>query len=255
MTYTNEIETRFARFAARGAKEKDEHGFFESACKGMLEKEVEWRAKGIVWSWVNEAPTWGSSVDLHYCGLPDPGREVTRRIRFSLLGGGQITMVQKYEKEKYEWALDLPEPIPAQFEWSFICYHPELRVTAQTETGLHRLIGRIDSGMSYEMSTEAVVFGRHTPQVLADRVAATFRLLSDNDPNDPCGGPQPDRFLALLDRSSSCAFCERPLRDHVSNLLGYGPVCARQGRLPHDLETASRVLKRRRELLACEPCT
>ena len=41
----------------------------------------------------------------------------------------------------------------------------------------------------------------------------------------------------------------RPLRDHVSTLLGIGPGCAKQLRLPHGLGVANDNLQRRRELL------
>jgi hypothetical protein len=94
---------------------------------------------------------WGVEI------LPDPDRELTRRIRFSLLGGGQITVVERFEHERY--------------------YRPELRVTAHTGEGLRRFTGALD-GTFYEMSAKAAVFPRWTPQAIADRVAATFRLLA-----------------------------------------------------------------------------
>jgi hypothetical protein len=59
----------------------------------------------------------------------------------------------------------------------------------------------------------------------------------------------PENFRALLDRSLHCSFCKRPLRDNLSTLLGYGPDCARQAHLPHDLEAANRILLKRAELL------
>jgi hypothetical protein len=55
--------------------------------------------------------------------------------------------------------------------------------------------------------------------------------------------------MALLDRSSHCCVCNRPLRDHVSTLLGIGPDCAKQLHLAHGLEAANSILQRRRELL------
>jgi hypothetical protein len=103
------------------------------------------------------------------------------------------------------------------------------------------------------MGAEAALFLPGTPQSIADRVAATFRLLTYVDRvGTSVRGPDPDNFMALLDRSEQCCICRRPLRDHVSTLLGIGPDCAKQLRLPHGLEAANRILRRRQELLGCE---
>jgi hypothetical protein len=89
-----------------------------------------------------------------------------------------------------------------------------------------------------------------TPQPVADRAAGTFRLLTYTDlVGKDIRGPDPENFAALLDRSSRCCVCRRPLRDHVSTLLGIGPDCAKQWNLPHSLEAANRILQRRKELL------
>jgi hypothetical protein len=84
-----------------------------------------------------------------------------------------------------------------------------------------------------------VLFPPGTPQDIADRTAATLRLI----------GQHADNFSALLARGEWCCVCRRPLKDEVSKLLGIGPDCARQMQLPHNLETANRLLQRRRELL------
>ena len=70
-------------------------------------------------------------------------------------------------------------------------------------------------------------------------MAATFRLINDDA----------DNFFALLDGSAGCAFCGRALRDEISKLIGVGPVCASQHRIPHNQEAAERRLALRRKLL------
>jgi hypothetical protein len=131
----------------------------------------------------------------------------------------------------------------------FICYQPQLRVTTDAGDGLRRFTGVID-GVSCEMGAKAVLFLPGTPQSVADRVAATFRLLTHADGiGTAVRHPDRDNFMALLDRTEHCCVCRRPLRDHVSTLLGIGPDCARRMRLPHNLDAANRILQRRRELL------
>jgi hypothetical protein len=100
------------------------------------------------------------------------------------------------------------------------------------------------------MGAQAALFMPRTPQVIADRVAATFRLLTCKHlVGTNVRGPDPENFVALLDRSEQCSICGRPLRDHVSMLLGIGPDCARQLNLPHGLAAANKCQQRRRELL------
>jgi hypothetical protein len=94
------------------------------------------------------------------------------------------------------------------------------------------------------MRAHAVLFLPGTPQSIADRVAATFKLLGAQG-----GPPDRDNFMALLDRSERCCVCRRPLHDHPSTLLGLGPDCAKQMGLPHGLQAATKILQRRRELL------
>jgi hypothetical protein len=93
-----------------------------------------------------------------------------------------------------------------------------------------------------EMAAEAVALrGRH--QDLAERVASTFRLI---------GPLNAENFFALLDGSEGCAICGRALRDEISKLIGVGPDCARQYRVPHSREAAERRLALRRKLLGPE---
>jgi hypothetical protein len=226
-----------------GARPNDEEGFYASACHSMLLSEDYWRQCGLVWAWIDETPTWESPV--HWtcgsCGiLPEPDRPTLRRFRLSLLGGGQIRVSEQYE------------PMESEIKM-FICYQPELRVTTDAGNGLRRFTGIISGGQICEMSTKAVLFAPGTPQAIADRTAATFRLLCNVDPAVPdVRPPDPENFAALLDRGERCCVCRRPLRDHVSTLLGIGPDCAKQMGLPHGLEAANRILQRRKELLGSE---
>jgi len=162
-----------------------------------------------------------------------------RRFRLTLLGGGQITVVEHFRAWRFS----------STDELSFTCDNQALRVTADAGAGLRRFAGAIDTE-PYEMNAAAVLFPSNTPQTVADRVAATFRLLTySRDIGASCRAPNPENFAALLDRGARCCVCQRPLRDHVSTLLGIGPDCAKSLRIAHDLEAATRILQRRRELL------
>jgi hypothetical protein len=69
-------------------------------------------------------------------------------------------------------------------------------------------------GEHYEMNAEAVVLhGKR--QEIADRAAATFRLIDT----------KVDNFFALLDGAKGCAVCGRALREEMSKLVGVGPCC------------------------------
>ena len=226
-----------------GTEPNDEYGWFPSAANGMLEEEDRWQQCRLVWSWIDERPVWLSPVDWHSSILPNPQRETNRRFRFTLLGGGQITVIERFKR----WTAT-PSSGP-----EFYCHSPDLRITADAGEGLRHFRGVID-GVSYEMGAEAVLFMPGTPQSIADRVAATFRLLTyAHSVGTNCRGPDPDNFVALLDRSEQCSICGRALRDHVSTLLGIGPDCARQLHLPHSLAAADKRLQRRRELLGADP--
>ena len=81
-------------------------------------------------------------------------------------------------------------------------------------------------------------FSRPRPNI-ADRVAATLHAIDH----------KPENFFALLDGATGCAFCQRPLTDEISKLIGVGPDCARQSNIPHNLAAANRRLELRRRLL------
>jgi hypothetical protein len=224
----NKIAPRF------GTDPDDADGFFENACYCALEQEDFWRQCGLVWAWVDERPVWVSPVNWYLGVLEDPTREMTRTFRMTLLGGGQLTVREQFERSKVA---------PEQAGEPLCCHRPNLRVTADAGNGLQRFSGIIQNG-GCEMQTYAVLFLPGTPQGIADRVASTFKLLGS--PGEP---PDRDNFMALLDRSEQCCVCNRTLRDHPSTLLGIGPDCARQMGLPHGLQAANKILQRRRELL------
>jgi hypothetical protein len=222
------------RFGTDPDDPEDADGFFESACHYALEQEDFWRQCGLVWAWVDDRPDWVSPVDWDLCLLERPTHEMTRTFRMTLLGGGQITVREQFERSKVA---------PEQEGEPLYCFDPNLRVTADAGNGLQRFSGIIEKCIC-EMSTHAVLFLPGTPQSIADRVAATFKLLGA--PRCP---PDRDNFMALLDRSEQCCVCRRPLRDHPSTLLGIGPDCAKQMGLPHGLQAANKIIQRRRELL------
>jgi hypothetical protein len=199
---------------------KDE--FFVSGCHEMLEQEDFWKQTNLIWSWIDERPVWISPAnwDVEILRDPEPQilfdpevknpqplkTEVERRFRFTLLGGGQITVIEHFKL----WRLN-----PAD-KWQFHRERQDLRVTADVGEGLKRFTGII-KGTFTEQYAYAVLFLPGTPQAIADRVAATFRLLTfTKGVGTSCRGPDPDNFSALLDRSSKCCVCDRALRDHVS---------------------------------------
>src|SRR5262249_14545587 len=136
-----------------GTEPDDEYGFFDSAAGGMLEQEDYWHQCGLVWSWIDERPVWLSPVDWYLDILPDPKSATNRRFRFTLLGGGQITVIERFKRSA----------IPSDPPPHFYCSHPDLRVTADAGEGLRRFSGTIDS-VSYEMGAKAALFLPGTPQ-------------------------------------------------------------------------------------------
>jgi hypothetical protein len=207
----------------------DVEEFWESACRGMVEEEEQWRLRGQVFSWIDIKPDWLSLSDWFEI-LENPERVCIRRFRLSLIAGGQIKVTENFKR------YDRSTP---EFPPSFYCFEPILRVQAETDAGLRTCNGVLSHAVCYEMSAHAVVFPSGTPQEIADRTATTLRLI----------GNQPDNFYALLARGLRCSCCGRPLKDEVSKLLGVGPSCAKEMGIAHNVETANRVLACRRELL------
>jgi hypothetical protein len=68
----------------------------------MLEREDFWQQCNLVWSWIDERPVWLSPVDWYLEVLPDPRQqepsdgEMQQRFRLTLLGGGQITVIEHF---------------------------------------------------------------------------------------------------------------------------------------------------------------
>jgi hypothetical protein len=237
------------RFGTDSANDNEDCKFFTWGCEGMLEHEDLWAQCELVWSWIDERPVWVSPVHWDMEILPDPESETDRRIRFSMLGGGQITAIERFKLWQPPSVATVPDEPPVLH-----CFDRTLRVTGDAGDGLRRFSGALDN-TGCEMGASAALFLPGTPQSIADRVAATFRLLTPPDRIDiSVRSPDPDNFMALLDRSERCCVCARPLHDHVSTLLGIGPDCAKQLRLPHGLEAANRILQLRRKLLDCHSC-
>jgi hypothetical protein len=206
--------------------------------KAMQAQETEWRAGAKVVSWIDPEPVWVSASEWDWgdspeMGFPpDPPAPCKRIFRFSLIGGGQIRVTEDW---RYS---EMPSPVPPWLN----SYRPRLMVRAHTSEGLVSVAGRIEHICS-EMIAKAVVFVRGASQTIADRVAATLRAIDVQSAN----------FHALLDGSEGCAFCRRPLRDEISKLIGVGPDCARQHRIPHNAVTANKRLELRRKLLREQP--
>jgi hypothetical protein len=99
-------------------------------------------------------------------------------------------------------------------------------------------VGEKYEGNYSELNAQAVVLTKGYQEV-AERTAETFRLMDDDA----------EHFFALLDGTSGCAICGRALRDEISKLVGVGPECASQYRIPHNKEAAERRLTLRRKLL------
>jgi hypothetical protein len=217
-----------------GAASDDEHGFFESACHGMLQYEDYWQQCGFVFAWIDLKPVWVSAADWLPYGCdesefpPLPTKPCTRIFRLSLIGGGQIRITEHCDR-----------PLCDDVEGFWPNGNPQLLVAAHSSGDLHRYSGCLSHGAVCEMATYGVLFSKTTPQDVADRVAATLRAI-DN---------KPENFFALLDGSTGCAFCNRPLKDEISKLIGVGPDCAQQNRIPHGLKAAGARLALRQKLL------
>jgi hypothetical protein len=201
-------------------------GVWYSACRGMFQQEEEWRQRRPVFCWIDQEPTWISAANWYYPILQDPERPGVRRFRLSLLGGGEIKVT-----ENFVWSAD----------GLLGCGEPKLEAWADTMMGVRVCRVVVSHGPSEWMSAYAVVFPPGTPQDIADRSAATLRLIGDH----------PDNFYALLSPGQRCGCCGRPLKDDIGKALGIGRDCAQAMGMPHNIAFADRVVERRRELL-CE---
>jgi len=81
-------------------KDQEEREFFESASRYMTECEERWRTKGFtILSWIDEKPGWVHAADFGMI-LEDfwdePTKPFTRIHRLSLIGGGQIKVMEHF---------------------------------------------------------------------------------------------------------------------------------------------------------------
>lgn len=88
-----------------------------------------------------------------------------------------------------------------------------------------------------EMNCEIAAFSRGTDQRIADEVAELLVRIRDAE-------DQAER-VALMALSSRCHSCNRPLKDEISKIIGFGPDCAKQSGIPHTLEFARKVEQQR----------
>lgn len=207
----------------------DDQEFIDSAWSGKAKYEAQWRDEGRATAWIDPHPQWVNASDWDVYALTRPEIKTTRVLRFILLGGGQIRVTEKFFG-------------PEDQTCKQCRYGQRLLIKAETPLGIVQVVGRIE-GFSYEMSMRAVRLMSAKHQDIADRVAATFRLILDDQ-----NMPTKENFMAILDGSAGCAFCGRQLRDHISKLIGIGPDCARNNDLQHNQSVAGRVLARRRTL-------
>jgi hypothetical protein len=209
--------------------------WIESALRSKAEAEAEWRRRGQVFAIVHPEPTYISAADWReYASIPDPPAPCDRIIRFDLIGGGQIKSVEHFV------------PWPDGIGSKVICYDHELRVTAHCGDVINRARGEFvfaNLRGPIEINCHAVMFPPGAAQEIADRVAATFNAIGDSS----------DNFFAVLVGGLHCAFCNRPLRDELSRLIGVGPDCAQQYHIPHSKEAAERRLVLRHKLLGGTP--
>jgi hypothetical protein len=214
--------------------EQTDTDFRTPVVREMREMEIYWQTQGYAFSWIDLEPTFepAGSWDCLFTAtfddaFPRPKEPCIRIMRFSLLGGGQIRTKEHFKaSDDTSW--------PGLETWSS---ETELKVTAHTEGGIVLASGEIFR-IVYEMQAEAVVL-RWNCQAIADRTAATFRLINN----------KADNFFALMDGSEGCAICGRPLRDEISKLIGVGPECAHKYGVPHSRQAAERRLTLRRKLL------
>lgn len=164
-----------------------------------------------------------------------PARPCRRIYRLSLIGGGQIRVTEKFVWCRHHDTGEIDNLLGPTWQED----DPKLSIIPHLADGIVRATGLWKSTEYYESDHSAVVLFHGGDQALADRVAATLRLIKEHD-----------NFFALLDGSTGCAICGRPLRDEVSKLINIGPECARKINRPHNLKAASEIVRRRRELLA-----
>lgn len=161
------------------------------------------------------------------------------------------------------WADEITKPTKAINRWSMAggqlrtttmftkCGDDELIFFAPTSMRLDVLVrdsskwivkasGTVED-FHAEMDCEIAVFGRGTDQRIVDGVADL--LVRKRDTEDHA------ERVALMALRSKCHSCNRPLKDEISKIVGFGPDCARQSGIPHNLEFARQVERHRTRLV------
>jgi hypothetical protein len=205
----------------------------------MAKRAAQWQLEGLTFAWFRNDPDWGKG-SLCWFWNDDPQEPCHRAYRFSLIGGGQATLTEEWrivglvdDKGVYTGNDTISKT------WIGRRREGNLLVTPHVGDHVARYRGTIERDSSSDITADAVVFPRNTPQEIANRAAATISATACDE----------DAFYALLDASEGCHFCGRPLRDEVSKLVGVGPDCARKHRVPHSIEAANRRLELRRKIL------
>jgi hypothetical protein len=217
-----------------------------SNCMVLTEgREQEWRAAGYTVAWIDTRPKWLSVICWSWdkdcladAPLTDPDKPCRRAWRFSLIGGGQIKIIE-------HWSDSHPD---LGGVWN---PRIDIRVAAHVGDQLHHYRGEIDDILG-EMQAAAILLRSNSDdvQAIADRVALTLRgLTEDESAEHAVTPPDQDRFYALLDGARGCSVCGRPLRDEISKLLAIGPDCARQMGIPDSRAAASKRLELRAQIL------
>ena len=200
----------------------------EPCLKHNREKEVEWSGLGYSFAWIDPEPVWCTAADWsmlfdknYELAFPDPATPCTRILRFSLLGGGQTRSTERFQAVPPDWST-----APGVWRQKI-----ELKVTAHTDGGITMAVGEKYQGPYYEMNAQAVVL-RGNRQDIADRAAATFRLI-DNDA---------DNFFRVWTGSPGALSADGATRRRFPPKLelGLGPQCSRSTVFPHNKEAAER---------------
>jgi hypothetical protein len=215
----------------------------------IVRQEREWRAAGLTVSWIDTRPKWlavinwsvpHDALDLNVTPAPliDPVTPCRLGWRFSLIGSGQIKIVEHWVKTS--------EELPVYPVWNL---RTDVVVAAHADDRLRVYRGAIGA-IRTEIRAAAVVLRGvgDDIQAVAGRAAATLRALTEDESTN-CTPPDCDRFYALLDGARGCSICGRRLRDEVSKLVGVGPDCARQWQIPHSRAAAPRRLELRAQIL------
>jgi hypothetical protein len=235
------LKTESERF--REEAEAAEREWRQGSINTMQELEMNWSQLGHSFTWIDLEPTYtpvsdwsgifSDDCDSNGCSMyafPGPLKPCDRIIRFNLLGGGQIRSTEHFRSSPPSWRIDSPVYLAKI----------DLKITAHNTDGSVVIVSGVKyEGFHREINAQAVVLRSRKHQAIADRVAATFRLIDNNA----------DHFFALMDGATGCAICGRPLKDQISKLIGVGPECAHRYRVPHSREAAERRLALRQKLL------